>query len=84
MASNRVYTHVVSDADAVRACLHFADERRVLVEPACGAALACVYGDDVPAVLRDRRCVVVEVCGGAVVGVEQLNEWARELLNVSF
>ena len=80
LASKRVYTHVVSDGDAVRACLNFADERRVLVEPACGAALACVYGDDVPAVLRDRRCVVVEVCGGAVVGVEQMDAWARELL----
>ena len=80
MASKRVHPHVVSDAAAVRACLEFADERRVLVEPACGAALACVYGDDVPAVLRDRRCVVVEVCGGAVVGVEQMNAWARELL----
>ena len=80
LASNRVYTHVVSDAAAVRACLDFADERRVLVEPACGAALACVYGDDVPAVLKNRRCVVVEVCGGAVVGVEQMNAWARELI----
>jgi L-serine/L-threonine ammonia-lyase len=80
LASNRVHPHVVSDAAAVRACLSFADERRVLVEPACGAALACVYGEDVPAVLKNRRCVVVEVCGGAVVGVEQLNEWARELL----
>ena len=80
LASKRVHPHVVSDSDAVRACLDFADERRVLVEPACGAALACVYGDDVPAVLRDRRCVVVEVCGGAVVGVEQMNAWARELL----
>ena len=81
LASNRVYTHVVSDAAAVRACLDFADERRVLVEPACGAALACVYGDDVPAVLRDRRCVVVEVCGGAVINMEQMDAWARELLS---
>ena len=80
LASKRVYTHVVSDGDAVRACLNFADERRVLVEPACGAALACVYGDDVPAVLRDRRCVVVEVCGGAVINMEQMNAWAREIL----
>ena len=80
LASKRVHPHVVSDADAVRACLNFADERRVLVEPACGAALACVYGDDVPAVLRDRRCVVVEVCGGAVINMEQLDAWARELL----
>ena len=81
LASKRVHPHVVSDSDAVRACLDFADERRVLVEPACGAALACVYGDDVPAVLRDRRCVVVEVCGGAVINMEQMNAWARELLS---
>ena len=79
LASKRVYTHVVSDAAAVHACLDFADERRVLVEPACGAALACVYGD-VPAVLQNRRCVVVEVCGGAVINMEQMNAWARELL----
>ena len=57
-----------------------ATKRRVLVEPACGAALACVYGDDVPAVLRDRRCVVVEVCGGAVINMEQMDAWAREVL----
>jgi hypothetical protein len=50
-----------------------------LVEPACGAALACVYGDDVPAVLKNRRCVVVEVCGGAVINMEQMDAWAREL-----
>jgi L-serine/L-threonine ammonia-lyase len=81
LASKRVYTHVVSDGDAVGACLDFADERRVLVEPACGAALACVYGDDVPAVLQNRRCVVVEVCGGAVINMEQMDAWARELLS---
>ena len=33
----------VSDADAVEACAKFADDHRVLVEPACGAALAAVY-----------------------------------------
>jgi len=80
LASKRVYTHVVSDAAAVRACLSFADERRVLVEPACGAALACVYGNDVPKALQGRRCVVVEVCGGAVINMEQMNAWAGELL----
>lgn len=79
LASNRVHPHVVSDAAAVRACVAFADERRVLVEPACGAALACLYGEP-PSVLKDRRCVVVEVCGGAVVGVEQMDAWAGQLL----
>ena len=31
---------VVSDEEATAACMAFADERRMLVEPACGAALA--------------------------------------------
>lgn len=31
---------VVSDAEALAACGAFATERRMLVEPACGAALA--------------------------------------------
>ena len=73
----QVQPHVVSDADAVRACLSLAAERRVLVEPACGAALAAVYGTP-PAVLADAECVVVEVCGGAVVGLPQMLGWAAE------
>ena len=36
-------TMVVSDFEAVKAMRRFADEERVLVEPACGAALAGVY-----------------------------------------
>lgn len=35
---------VCNDTDAVAACLRFAEDHRVLVEPACGAALAAVYG----------------------------------------
>ena len=37
---------VVSDKEAVRAMRKFADEERVFVEPACGAALAGVYEKD--------------------------------------
>ena len=61
----------VSDAEATAACLRFADAQRVLVEPACGAALAAV----------DRyaggfRRVLVEVCGGMGVSLELLRSWA--------
>lgn len=60
----------VSDAEAVAACLRFADAQRVLVEPACGAALAAV----------DRHAggfgrVLVEVCGGMGVSLELLRQW---------
>ena len=33
---------VVSDHDALNACLQFVEEQRILTEPACGAALAAV------------------------------------------
>jgi threonine dehydratase len=44
-SADRIATEsmVVSDKEAVRAMRRFADEQRVLVEPACGAALAGVY-----------------------------------------
>lgn len=78
LARGNVAPYVVTDADAVAACVAFLNERRVLVEPACGAALAAVYGESVPAALENRRCVVVEVCGGAVVDLPQLLAWAEE------
>lgn len=61
----------VSDAEATAACLRLADAQRVLVEPACGAALAAV----------DRhaggfRRVLVEVCGGMAVSLELARSWA--------
>ena len=73
-----VVPHVVSDAAAVAACAALANERRVLVEPACGAACAAVYGDPPPA-LQGKACVVVEVCGGAVVSLPALRQWAADL-----
>ena len=64
---------VVSDRAAARACLRFLDEQRVLVEPACGAALAVAY-DGHPA-LADYRTVLMVVCGGVTATLEQLQGW---------
>jgi L-serine/L-threonine ammonia-lyase len=68
---------VVSDREAVEACLRFMDDHRVVVEPACGAALALAYraGDALAAYER----VLVIVCGGVTATVEQLQRWGREL-----
>jgi L-serine/L-threonine ammonia-lyase len=65
----------VTDRDAVDACIHFADEHRVLVEPACGAALAAVYGRAAP--LEGLQPIVVIVCGGAGVSLRLLDEWKK-------
>jgi L-serine/L-threonine ammonia-lyase len=34
---------VVTDSDAIEACVSFADDHRCLVEPACGASLSVAY-----------------------------------------
>ena len=67
---------VVTDRSAVQACVRFADDHRVLVEPACGASLSAVYDRADP--LRNRRSVLVIVCGGAGVTRESLTSWEEQ------
>ncbi len=67
---------VVPDRSAVVACLRFADDHRVLVEPACGASLAAVYERAEP--LRGRESVLIIVCGGAGVTRDLLDQWDQQ------
>jgi len=64
---------VVSDRAAVAACARFAADHRLLVEPACGAALSAVYDRAEPLVGADP--VLVVVCGGAGADPGQLARW---------
>ncbi len=70
---------VVGDRAAVIACERFADDHRVLVEPACGAGLSAIYDQAAP--LRtwsaDGGAVLVIVCGGAGVSLALLRAWAE-------
>lgn len=68
---------IVSDRSAVEACLRFADEQRVIVEPACGAALSLLY--DHADVLAEATSALVIVCGGAGATLEQLLAWQQML-----
>jgi L-serine/L-threonine ammonia-lyase len=68
----------VTDAQAVAACLKFADAHRILVEPACGAALAVA---DVHAGLLSRfENPLIEVCGGIGVSLDKLKVWKERFL----
>lgn len=71
---------VVSDEDAVGACLSFANDHRFLVEPACGAALAVGYRA-LP-VLEQAKTVVIVVCGGIGVDMHTLMKWQSECIEV--
>jgi L-serine/L-threonine ammonia-lyase len=68
---------VVSDSEAVSACLQFADALRVLVEPSCGATLSLLY--DNARYLEGYESVLMIVCGGAGVTLEQLQRWHETL-----
>lgn len=63
----------VSDAQAVDACLRFADDLRTLVEPACGAALAVAYRQ-LP-LLKEFHAPLIVVCGGIGVDLAKLEAW---------
>lgn len=66
----------LSDAQAVAACLSFANDMRTLVEPACGAALAVAY-QRVPALENFKRPLIV-VCGGIGVSLDSLASWKKQ------
>ncbi len=68
---------VVTDKTAVDACLQFADDLRVVVEPACGASLSVLY--EHAEELANFGSVLMVVCGGAGVSMEQLLVWKEQL-----
>jgi L-serine/L-threonine ammonia-lyase len=67
---------LVSDASALAACERFLADQRILVEPACGAALALAY--DHPSELADYNKVLFIVCGGATATLAQIQQWAKQ------
>ncbi len=60
----------VSDREAIEACLGYLNDHRTLVEPACGAALAVLYGGKIS--LAELNNVLVIVCGGSTATIESL------------
>ena len=84
LSRHAVISHVVSDTDAVTACVRIADDHRILVPPSCGASLAAVYGDTLkqlqaeellPAQLNN---IVVIVCGGNGVNLDTILQWRKQ------
>lgn len=70
----------VTDEQAISACLRFADDHRILVEPSCGATLAAAYThapffDTLP----PAKPVIIIVCGGIGVSRAKLMEWQKWL-----
>ena len=62
-----------------------ADDEKVLVEPACGAALAAVYSGVIKRLRDEGKLaqnlgpVVIVVCGGNNISMEQLAKLKKQL-----
>jgi len=69
-------SHLVSDRAALEACERFLLDHRVLVEPACGAALAVAYEAEQ---LAEYNNVLIVVCGGATATLAQIQDWLKQV-----
>uniref|UniRef100_G1T347 L-serine deaminase n=1 Tax=Oryctolagus cuniculus TaxID=9986 RepID=G1T347_RABIT len=80
-----ILSEVVEDAEAVYAVQQFLDDERMLVEPACGAALAAVYSGLLGRLRAEGRLrpapapVVVIVCGGNNINSRELQALRTQL-----
>jgi len=75
-AKHAIHSVVVSDRQAVKACESFILDHRIVVEPACGAALAAVY-ENVEAIRAFNKVAVI-VCGGVTATMEHLKKWGSD------
>ena len=77
MANNfNVSPFIVSDAGAIKACGNFLNEYNVLVEPACGAALAYPYYAAEQANADEQ--VLIIACGGICMDIGQFLDYSEK------
>lgn len=84
LSHHNIISRVVPDKAAVSACVRIADDHRILVPPACGAALAAVYGDTIKQLQQNGQLpqqmkdIVVIVCGGSGVNLDTIQQWRTQ------
>jgi L-serine/L-threonine ammonia-lyase len=81
-----IHPLVISDRQCVNAMNSFANDHRMLVEPACAAALTAAYEGLIPSEVfgegrrtrrRGKRPIVVIVCGGNIVDLKAIDAYNR-------
>ncbi|XP_066116600.1 serine dehydratase-like [Saccopteryx bilineata] len=80
-----IFSEVVEDSEAVSAIQRFLDDERMLVEPACGAALAAIYSGLLGRLQAEGHLspslasIVVIVCGGNSIDSRELQALKTQL-----
>ncbi|XP_063769355.1 serine dehydratase-like [Pseudophryne corroboree] len=81
----RVISVSVDDREALRALEMFLEDEMMLVEPACGAALAAVYSGHIQRLQQEGKLekslgpVVMIVCGGSAISLSELQNLKSQL-----
>ena len=76
---HKIASTLVSDLDTLTACERFLSDHKILVEPACGAALSPVYNKMQD--LRDFNKILVIVCGGSTTSIDDIRNGITTLTN---
>ncbi|CAN6607479.1 L-threo-3-hydroxyaspartate ammonia-lyase [Trichomonascus vanleenenianus] len=79
MKTHPTHSVVVPDSEAAEACVRFANDHKLLIEAACGTALAPLYKGRLREILPkldENSTVVVVVCGGTSVSWDILKGYA--------
>ncbi|KAM5193932.1 serine dehydratase-like isoform 1-T2 [Mantella aurantiaca] len=81
----KVISVAVDDKDAVRAIEMFLDDELMLVEAACGAALAAVYSGHIQRLQQEGKLeqlqgpLIMIVCGGSAISLSELLNFKSQL-----
>ncbi|KAL8668754.1 MAG: hypothetical protein Q9168_006632 [Polycauliona sp. 1 TL-2023] len=78
---HEVKSVVLSDAEAAMGCWRFADDERIMVEPACGVSLAVCYDGRLKKLLPEltpKSKVIIVVCGGSNITLQTLMAYRNE------
>ena len=74
-----IKSQIVTDKQALESCLRFSKDHRMLVEPACGSALAAVYFKPEIFETISKKPIIVIVCGGNMATIELFETWKNSL-----
>jgi len=82
--SRPIISRTITDRQCIQATAAFLDDQRILVEPACGAAVAAIYCGLIQRLQKEGQLpkqlnsIVLIVCGGATISLSLLDAWKKQ------
>lgn len=81
-------SRVVPESEAIIACLKVEKDYHFPIQPACGVALAALYGDSIAELQKEGRLpeslknIVAIMCGGSLTNADNFHELKTKLVKM--